>query len=225
MIGWKNKASGMAHRSVEMSGAYDGGLAVQTHGLMAGTRVASNLGWRCIEALTVGDSVLTFDHGMQEITEIRRMTFWTDAPDTKPALWPVIVPIGALGNREEMTLLADQGVLVESEAAADIYGDPFAVIPAHALDGLRGIYRVAPAEQIELIAVYFETEQVIYAEGGALIHCPVNAMALDAFLEVESSAYDVWSPNDAELLAGCMAVEDQMLASGGYASSQMAARC
>lgn len=215
MLGWKTHARRMNHRSAEMTGAYNGGLATQTHGLMAGTKVASNLGWRVIEALTVGDKVLTFDNGMQEITEVRRMTFWTDAPETVSAMWPVIVPAGAMGNREELTLLADQGVLVESDAAADMYGDPFAVIPAHTLDGVRGIYRAAPAVQIELIAVYFAAEQVVYAEGGALIHCPKNTMALDAFLNVDALSYDVLGAEDAAFLAECLTVEDQALARDG----------
>lgn len=225
MFGWKNKTTGMHRRGVEMSGAYDGGLTALTHGLMAGTRVASNLGWRAIEALAVGDMVLTFDHGMREITEIRRSTVWLDAPDTAPAMWPVIVPVGALGNREELTLLADQGVLVESDAASDMYGDPFAVVPAQALDGVRGIYRAAPAHQIELIAVYFADEQVIYAEGGALIHCPANTTALDTFLEAQPAAYDVLSASDAVFLAECLVMEDAVLASGGWVDRQMAVHC
>lgn len=223
MFGWKNKTNAMNHRSIEMSGAFDGGLATQTHGLMAGTRVASNLGWRAIEALAVGDKVLTFDNGMQEITEVRRMTFWTDAPDTLPAMWPVIVPAGAMGNRCELTLLADQGVLIESDAAADIYGDPFAVIPAHALEGVRGIHRRAPAQQIELIAIHFAAEQVVYAEGGALIHCPKYTMALDAFLGTDGTSYDVIGGDDAEYLADCIVIEDRIAATGGEA--QAAAYC
>lgn len=225
MFGWKNTTARMHHRSAEMTGAYDGGLAAQMHGMMAGTVVASNLGWRAIEALAAGDMVLTFDNGMQEIVEIRRMTFWTDAPDTPRAQWPVIVPAGALENREELTLLADQGVLVESDAASDIYGDPFAIVPAHALEGLRGIYRAAPQQQIELIAIYFEQEQVIYAEGGALVHCPANTMALDAFIATDSAAYDVLAPVDAAYLAERMGLEDQVLATGGRTGAPMAAYC
>ncbi|MGB3243495.1 MAG: Hint domain-containing protein, partial [Sulfitobacter sp.] len=212
MFGWKNKAGGLYHRTAETSGATDGGLDVQMHGLMAGTRVASNLGWRSIEALTVGDSVLTFDNGMQVVSEIRRMTFWTDAPDTAPAMWPVIVPAGALGNRNELTLLADQGVLVECDAADELYGDPFAVIPAHTLDGIRGITRAAPDAQIELIAIYFEAEQVIYAEGGALIHCPATTLPLDALLSTSTTAYGMLSTRDAVFLAECMVMEDRILA-------------
>ena len=223
MFGWKNTTDRMHHRSAEISGAYDGGLAAQTHGMMAGTVVASNLGWRAIEALAAGDMVLTFDNGMQEIVEIRRMTFWTDAPDTPRAQWPVIVPAGALENREELTLLADQGVLVESDAASDIYGDPFAIVPAHALEGLRGIYRAAPQQQIELIAIYFAQEQVIYAEGGALVHCPANTMALDAFIATDAAVYDVLAPVDAAYLAERMGLEDQVLATGGRTGAPMAA--
>jgi hypothetical protein len=225
MFDWKTKLTAPPKRSIEMTGAYDGGLGVQTQGLMAGTKVASNLGWRAIEALAVGDSVLTFDHGMQPITEIRRRSFWLDAPDTNPAGWPVIVPVGALDNRQEMTLLADQGVMVECDAAADAFGDPFVVVPALALDGVRGIQRAAPAQQVELIAIYFEHAQVIHADGGALIHCPTNTVALDVFLNADVATYAVLSPRDAAFVAGCLEVEDRMLASGGWCDGQAAVRC
>lgn len=223
MFGWKTKE--MNRRSPEMTGAYDGGLATMTNGLMAGTHVASNLGWRAVEALAVGDSVLTFDNGMQQIAEVRRMVMWTDAPDTTAALWPVIVPVDALDNRVELTLLADQGVLVESDAASDMYGDPFAVVPAQALVGVRGIHRAAPQQQIELVVISFADEQVIYAEGGALIHCPVAKMALDYLLDGIAPAYDVLGLRDAAHLAECLAVEDQMLATGGWVDGQVAVHC
>mgnify|MGYP003669299203 CR=1 FL=1 len=147
MFGWKNKTTGMHRRSIEMSGAYDGGLVVLTHGLMAGTR------------------------------------------------------------------------------ASDMYGDPFAIVPAHALDGVRGITRAVPPHRIELIAVYFADEQVIYAEGGALIHCPANITALDKFIDAQPSSYDVLNTRDAAFLAECLAMEDQMLASGGHVDGQIAAHC
>ncbi|WP_432816721.1 Hint domain-containing protein [Sulfitobacter sp. JB4-11] len=204
----------MARRNVEASGAYDGGLGLQTHGLMAGTRVASNLGWRAIEALAVGDQVLTFDNGMQEIVEIRRKVFFLDAPETDRAVWPMLVPVGAMGNREALTLLADQGVLIESDAASDRHGDPFAIVPAHTLDGVRGITRTAPARQIELIAVYFATDEVIYAEGGALIHCPTRSTPLDAMMRDVTPAYDVLDAAHAAHLAQAIVMEDRMMASG-----------
>lgn len=198
-------------RTVEMTGAYDGGIATLSHGLMAGTRVASNLGWRAIEALAVGDKVLTFDSGMQEITEIRRAHMWLDAPETCETMWPVVIPVDALGNREELVLLPDQGVMVESDVAQDLYGDPFAVITAHSLVGLRGIRRRQPLHRVELIAVYFAKDEVIYAEGGALIHCPRDMSTLDKFLDAGAQTYEVLSGEAAEDLADMMYLEDECM--------------
>jgi hypothetical protein len=208
-LGFKSKQP--AYRAVEMTGAYDGGIATMSHGLMAGTRVASNLGWRAIDALAVGDKVLTFDHGMQEITEIRRAYMWLDGPETSDMLWPVVVPVGALGNREELVLLPDQGVMVESDAAQDMHGDPFAILTAHSLVGLRGIRRRQPMERVELIAVYFASDEVIYAEGGALVHCPSDMSTLDKFIDAGTQTYSVLSGEDAEELADMLYYEDRML--------------
>ncbi|QUJ75472.1 Hint domain-containing protein [Sulfitobacter albidus] len=210
-LDWKTQQS--PRRSAEMTGAWDGGLVAPGHGLMAGTRVASNLGWRPIEALAVGDKVLTFDHGMQPIAQIRRAHLWLDAPDTAEGLWPVVVPAGALGNREELTLLPDQGVMVESDAVTDAQGDPFAVLTARALVGVRGIARRRPMHRVELIAIYFAADEVIYAEGGALIHCPQDLCTLDRFLEGGADArYVVLDGEAAEDLADFIAIEDQFAA-------------
>lgn len=222
MFGWNAKTERLPRRSLEASGAYDGGLATMTHGFIAGTRVASNLGWRDVSALSVGDLVLTFDNGMQPITELRRTMMWVDAPESAAAHWPVTVPAGALDNRVELTLLADQGVLVESDAASDMYGDPFAIVPAVALVGYRGITRRAPQQQIEVLCISFAEEQVIYAEGGTLLHCPKNTQALDVFLSHEDAAYDVLGTNDAILLAECMAIEDYEADASGWVDGQMA---
>lgn len=195
--------------AVEMTGAFDGGIATLSHGLMAGTRVASNLGWRAIDALAVGDKVLTFDHGMQEITEIRSAHMWLDAADTSETMWPVVIPVGALGNREELVLLPDQGIMVESDTAHDLTGDPFAVLTAHSMVGLRGIRRRQPMQRVELIAVYFEHDEVIYAEGGALIHCPNDMSTLDKFLEAGTQTYSVLSGEIAAELAELISFEDE----------------
>ncbi|KIN73638.1 Hint domain-containing protein [Sulfitobacter guttiformis] len=211
MFGIGFKAQEPTHRILEMSGAYDGGLDTLNHGLMVGTRVASNLGWRAIDALAVGDKVLTFDHGMQEITEIRRAHMWLDAPESAETLWPVVIPVNALGNREELTLLPDQGIMVESDAAQDVHGDPFAVLTAISLVGLRGIRQRQPMHKVELVAVYFAHDEVIYAEGGALIHCPCDMSTLDKFLEAGEPTYQVLSGEKAEELVDMIYIEDHMM--------------
>jgi hypothetical protein len=175
---------------------------------MQGTRVASSLGWRAVEALAVGDNVLTFDNGMQRIVEIRRETYHLAAPDSVADQWPVIVPRNALGHHDQLTLLADQGVLVESDAAADLYGDPFAVVPAAALVGLRGIFRAAPAQEMELISLGFEDDQVIYLDGGVLVHCPVMPRSLRGFLAQTEKGYDLLSMEEGAFLATCLSWGD-----------------
>jgi hypothetical protein len=198
-------------RAVEMTGAYDGGLAMLSHGLMADTRVASNLGLRAIGDLSVGDKVLTFDHGMQVIKEIRRAHMWLDGPDTAEVMWPVVIPANALGNRKELTLLPDQGVMVESDASQNVHGDSFAVLTAQSLVGLRGIHQRQPMQPIELIAVYFAGDEVIFAEGGTFFHCPTNTSTLDKFLAAGPQSYPILSGAAAEELAAMIRLEDQKM--------------
>ena len=207
MFGWTYKDAKIAHRAPEISGVGDGGLETITHGLMSGTRVASIMGWRGVESLAKGDMVLTFDNGMKEIVDIRRVTICLDAPQTEKALWPVIVPAEALGNKEPLTLLPDQGVMLECEAASDLYGDPFAVVAAHALDGVRGIHRAPPKTRIELISICFAEDQVIYAEGGALILCPSLTTTLDRLLMGGLPDYDVLMADKADFIVECFDIE------------------
>ncbi len=214
MFAWKTKTKSMPRRMMEQTGAYNGGVSTVTNGLMTGTRVGTSMGWRQIEAIAVGDMVLTFDNGLQAVTEVTRSIAWIDAPWTANHMWPVHIPAGALGNRVDMTVLADQGLMIESDAAMDQFGDPFAVIPALALVGTRGITRQAPRHQIEIITLSFENEQVIYAEGNVLVHCPASKMSLDVMLDGGAAMYDVVSVTEAIVLAEQLVLEDHLT---GYA--------
>ncbi|MDB4185761.1 Hint domain-containing protein [bacterium] len=210
MFGWNKNTP--PRRMMETTGAYDGGLNIMTTGLTSGTRVATSMGWRQVNAIAVGDLVLTFDHGMQKVTEVSRSMAWVDAPWTAERMWPVHIPAGALGNYAEMTVLADQGLMIESEAALDQHGDPYAVVPALSLVGVRGITRRAPRDQIEVITLTFEAEQVIYAEGNLLAHCPASCVSLDTMLNRDQNAYEVLSVKDATFLAECFMMEDNTAA-------------
>ena len=208
MFEWLSKS--LPRRMADMSAAYDGGK-MQTRGLFAGTRIATVMGWRPVEALAAGDMVLTFDAGLQKLLEIRRDTFWVANMMVPATFAAVFVPAGALGNSSDLELLPDQGVLIESEAACDFNGDPFAVVPAKSLAGFHGITRIAPRTQIEVITLVFAEEQVIYAEGGALIHCPLIHLPLDQLGQV-IAGYDVVPARDAAPMIASMFVEDTMVA-------------
>lgn len=174
----------------------DGYLITGQNGLLAGTHVVSNLGWRKVEALRVGDKVLTFDNAMQTVTGIQRETLWiAEASQAHPETLPVHVPGGALNNRRDLWLMPDQGLMIESDTAMDALGDPFAVIAAQALTGYRGITRAAPAEKLEIVILSFARDEVIYVEGGLLAYCP---MPRDILLPAEASDEDLYDVLDLE---------------------------
>jgi hypothetical protein len=156
----------------ESSAAMDGMVITGQNGLLAGTHVASNLGWRSVDALCVGDKVLTFDQGMQPIVDIQRETRVV-ADDLIPRdQRPVRIPEGVLNNRRTLWLMPDQGVLIESDAACDPMGDPFAVVPARAFAGFSGIEAGLPGETLQVTTLAFEQDQVVFTEGGLLTFCP-----------------------------------------------------
>lgn len=187
---------------------------IVTQGILAGTRVASNLGWRVAEALAPGDKVLTFDNGMQTVQEVRREVIWMEDDSVPKQHWPVHVPAGALCNRVALSILPDQGVVVESDVADDAFEDPFAVIAARELVGLRGIAQAPLSFQQEVVTIIFEDEQVIYAEGGALIHCPKSVDLFDQRSLLTKSTYAILSPELAALVVDELRLEDALSRSG-----------
>ena len=180
-------------------------------GFLAGTHVASNLGWRPIEALSVGDKVLTFDHGMQEITEMHRETILVTDGEISAAQCPLHVPQDALNNRVAMWVMPDQGILLESDLAVDDQGDPFVVVPACTLEGYRGIERAPAGQRFELVMPRFAQDEVIYLEAGLLGYSatPRNILEIPG---PEESLYRVLPQRDARELVGNIMAEENFWA-------------
>lgn len=208
MFGWNEMNAAITARTAEVSGAMDGLLITGQSGFVNGTHVASNLGWRAVEALSVGDKVLTFDHGMKTIVDIQRETLLAPEHTLPPAQRPVLVPEGAMNNRADMWLMPDQGMLVESEAAIDALGDPFAVVPARVLKGLRGIRAAAPTDQLTVTTLALADDEVIYVEGGMLAYCPRPRCILTETPKTGSELYDVLDMRAARFLVECLIDED-----------------
>ncbi|MCC6001028.1 MAG: Hint domain-containing protein [Pararhodobacter sp.] len=155
---------------------HDGsGGSMTVGGICAGTLVATEMGWLAVQDLRAGDRVVTFDNGMAPVQEVAISRLATHAGRLPRAFWPLRVPTKALGNRQEMLLQPEQAVLLESDAAEALYGDPFVLIHAAALEGYHGIKRVAPPAELQIVSLRFRDDQVIYANGMVLIHCPAGA--------------------------------------------------
>jgi hypothetical protein len=155
----------------------------ETAGLAQNTMIATAMGWRPAEGIVAGDKVLTFDNGLQTVTKVTRTRLWEAVGDCPREFWPLEVPRGVLGNREVMHLLPHQTVMIESDAAEDLYGDPFSLIPAVALEGMRGIHRVPPAFDFEVVQLHFAEEQVVFSQNGTLYLCASSRDIIDSVFE------------------------------------------
>lgn len=208
MFGWKEKKPTTAERSAQIGGAMDGMVITGQSGFVVGTHVASNIGWRAVEKLSVGNKVLTFDHGMQAVVDIQRETLLAPENAITRAKTPVLVPEGAMNNRKEMWLMPDQGMLIESESALDPMGDPFAVVPARSLKGLRGIKSAPSVDKIIVTMLAFANDEVVYVEGGMLAYCPRPRSILTDSPMASAGLYDVLGMRAARFLVECLIDDD-----------------
>ena len=211
MFGWIDRISPKPVEPCgDAQGVLQGMMITGRSGIMSNMKIATAQGWREASRLRVGDRILTFDHGFQPVRDIQRDTLRVAEGST---LRPVVVPLGALGNRTELHLMPDQGILVESDAVQDVLDDPFVVIPAHTLCGFRGIRLDDPDAEIGVTTLAFAEDQVIYVEGGLLAHCPHPRDLLAAGGEgATPSAYAVISARAARYLVRCLILDDDVRA-------------
>ena len=141
-------------------------------GLLAGTQIATGGGWKTVEEISAGDKVLTFDAGLQTVTKVAQTTLWDGDGDCPVNFWPLSVPAGALGNRQEIMVLPCQSILTQCGVSEEIHGDPFSLIPARAANGMHGISRIAPERDMQVVILHFAKEQVVFTRAGALFQCP-----------------------------------------------------
>ncbi len=163
-------------------------LDARTSGLVAGTKIATKSGWTPVENVQVGQTVLTFDRGLQTVVSVTRNVLLANGRDIDS--FPMTVPAGALGNLEAMKILPHQPVMIESDMAEDMTGDPFALIPASALGGVRGITQDRPQQSIEVIQLHFAQDEIVFANIGALFLCRQQA---DLASDAAETGYDVLS--------------------------------
>lgn len=143
-------------------------------GILTGTRIATHDGWRPVETIAPGDLVLTFDEGLIPVRDVTfaRGGAGAGASGKARARAPLHVPPRALDNRQAMTLLPGQKVLLEDDLAEAMFGDPFVLIAAGALAGYRGISPLDDRGSGAVVSLVFDRPQVVHAEGLTLLYCP-----------------------------------------------------
>lgn len=142
--------------------------ALREDGLLPGSLLATQTGWKAVETIQPGDMVLTFDNGAQPVSRVHQITVPRASIPAHKA-FSMVVPMGALGNRRELRLLPSQEVLIESDMAEEEFGDPFVMIQALMLEGFFGIHRAPIEDDLQIYMVTFASEQVIHIAGAALV--------------------------------------------------------
>jgi len=137
-------------------------------GLVAGTLVETETGWRPVETLRQGERVQTYDGGLQMVRSLSSTTLSGGSVAAKGLLH---VPGGALDNCEDLWLMDDQQVLIESEISEKLLGTATVLVPARALEGYRGIERLFGGRPTEVFSMGFEDEELVYGNSGVLFHC------------------------------------------------------
>lgn len=177
----------------------DTSAAVVAEGLYALTPVATPQGWVRAGSLVPGAEVLTFDGGPVRVASVSTQRLDPRAPRSA---WPLQVPMEVLGNTEPAVLLPEQGVMVDSDLAEDLFGDPFVSVPASALEGWRGIIRVPPLAQ-NVVKLAFDAPALIYAGGDMIVVCPGLPMLSLAHGDLGTSVPPL-GPAAARHLVACM---------------------
>lgn len=133
-------------------------------GLVAGTLVDTETGWRDAMTLRVGDRLHSWDGGLVRIAALDRRP----VPAGTAALR---LPGGMLGTCADLILLPGQHLLVETLEDPTLPDAMAVLVPASALAGRRGVTSVSlPAS--EAVLPLFAEEEAIWAQTGVLLHCP-----------------------------------------------------
>jgi hypothetical protein len=138
-------------------------------GILSGTCLSTPEGPVPIENLRPGDYVQTFDDGFQQIQSIGRSWAWPDSASREINRKLVWIDYGAHGNSSSLLLPPGQPIMIESDLAESVLGDPFAVVTAESLIGASCSEYVSICDVIEIHTIRFESPQLVYCAGGALL--------------------------------------------------------
>lgn len=191
-----------------------------TEGVLAGTPLATPDGWRLVEDIGPGDLLLTFDGGPRRVQAVQSALIEAGRSHWPMSHWPLSVPPRVLGNSGRFRLLPDQAVLLDCDLAEDMFGDPFALIPAAALHGWRGILPEPPGAREQVLSPVMAEDEVIYAAGGALIWCPADLPAglpMGLHPRGDRAGYAPLSLASARELVACLIAQDVGAALSGAA--------
>lgn len=134
-----------------------------------GTRILTPGGDTPVQDLSVGDRVVTRDHGVQRISWIGATTVTPARVAANTNLRPILIRQGALGTNlpeRDMRVSRQHRMLVRDWRAEMLFGEEDGVlVPAFALCNDKDIIEERPTEDVTYIHIAFENHEIVYADG------------------------------------------------------------
>lgn len=131
-------------------------------GFVAGTRIRTATGEGLVQALRVGDAVVTHSGMRRQIKWIGRRAYSATTMAANPHLRPVLFRVGSMGHdtpREDLRLAPNHMVLIEDAGAGIV------LVPAASLVNGVSILREAVSGPVSYLHVELNSHDVIVAEG------------------------------------------------------------
>jgi hypothetical protein len=136
----------------------------------AGTLIKTQRGEVPVENLTVGDLVLTIDHGYAPISWIGSRKLYPLDMARNPNLRPIRIQSGALGkNQPEQDLVVSpqHRVLVRSAVAERMFGSQEVLVAAKHLVGIPGVQIEKEIKEVSYWHFMFNKHELVFS-GGAV---------------------------------------------------------
>ncbi len=133
-----------------------------------GTSIAVPSGVRAVEALGVGDLVLTRDRGARPVRWIGRTEVAPDKVATRPAFAPVRIAKGALGAglpARDLLVSQQHRVLLTGWKAELLFGEREVLVAARHLVGRPGIELETTGAGVSYLHLMFDVHEIIWANG------------------------------------------------------------
>ena len=149
----------------------------------AGSLIRTDRGKIAVEALSVGEMVLTLDNGFQPLRWIGMRKIDAATLVANPALRPIRIRAGVLGrNLPEQDLLVSpqHRVLARSRIAARLFGTSEVLVAAKQLLQLPGVDIAAEFEAVTYVQLLFDRHEIIYSNGAQTESLYTGAEALNS---------------------------------------------
>lgn len=134
----------------------------------AGTLIETPAGLVAVETLSVGDLVLTADNGAQPVRWIGRRHFDAAKLAANPALVPIRIKAGALGDNmpaSDLLVSPQHRVLIRSRIAVRMFGASEILVAARQLLQIEGIDEARDLTEVEYVHVLFDQHEVLRTNG------------------------------------------------------------